>query len=116
MTFQIIIAVGVSLVVVLALVTLLLWAKAKLTVSGKVTIDINEGERTIEVESGSSLLTYRNYYYRHRDEILAKKAAERVECVEYRSWRVAVLFYQLRLGSLRAVSKRSIGGSVVRPK
>ncbi len=57
MTFQIIIAVGVSLVVVLALVTLLLWAKAKLTVSGKVTIDINEGERTIEVESGSSLLT-----------------------------------------------------------
>lgn len=44
------------LVVILVLVGLLLYAKAKLTSSGNVLIDINDGEKNIEVESGSSLL------------------------------------------------------------
>jgi Na+-transporting NADH:ubiquinone oxidoreductase subunit F len=45
-----------SLVLILILVTILLVAKAKLLPSGKVKILIN-GEREIEVETGSSLLT-----------------------------------------------------------
>lgn len=52
--------IGVSIVVFLAvvflLVTMLLGAKAKLLPSGKVKITIN-GEKTIEVETGSSLLS-----------------------------------------------------------
>ncbi|MFN3918125.1 MAG: NADH:ubiquinone reductase (Na(+)-transporting) subunit F [Flavobacteriales bacterium] len=53
----IIITVAVFLVVVLLLVSLLLFAKAKLLPSGKVKININHGEREIEVDGGSSLLT-----------------------------------------------------------
>ncbi len=49
------ISIVVFLVVILVLVVLLLVAKAKLLPSGKVKITIN-GEREIEVESGSSLL------------------------------------------------------------
>lgn len=45
------------LVVILLLVGLLLFAKAKLTPSGSVKIDINEGEKNIEVEPGSTLLS-----------------------------------------------------------
>jgi Na+-transporting NADH:ubiquinone oxidoreductase subunit F len=52
----IIITLAVFLVVTLALVGLLLFAKAKLTSSGLVKIRIN-GERTIEVASGSTLLS-----------------------------------------------------------
>ncbi len=42
--------------ITLLLVVLLLYAKAKLTSSGAVTIDINNGERVITTESGSTLL------------------------------------------------------------
>ena len=52
----IIITLAVFLVVTLALVGLLLFAKAKLTSSGLVKIRIN-GEKTIEVASGSTLLS-----------------------------------------------------------
>jgi Na+-transporting NADH:ubiquinone oxidoreductase subunit F len=52
----IIITLIVFLAVTLLLVSLLLYAKAKLSPSGPVTITIN-GERNIEVESGSTLLT-----------------------------------------------------------
>lgn len=45
-----------SLILIILLVSILLFAKAKLMPSGKVKILIN-GERTIEVDSGSSLLT-----------------------------------------------------------
>lgn len=45
------------LVIILVLVALLLFAKAKLTTSGKVTIDINNGKKTVEVDGGSSLLS-----------------------------------------------------------
>jgi len=56
MGFTIITALAVFLAVTLLLVGLLLFAKAKLSPSGLVKIQIN-GEKTIEVEAGSTLLT-----------------------------------------------------------
>ncbi|WP_240509442.1 NADH:ubiquinone reductase (Na(+)-transporting) subunit F [Geofilum rhodophaeum] len=50
-------AVVVFLLVVLLLVAVLLYAKKKLTPSGEVTIDINDGEKQLKVEPGQSLLT-----------------------------------------------------------
>lgn len=47
----------IFLLVVLLLVSVLLYAKKKLTPSGEVTIDINDGEKTLTVEPGSSLLS-----------------------------------------------------------
>ena len=55
-TTTIIAAIVVFLVIIFFLVALLLWAKAKLTTSGPVTININ-GEKDITVEAGSTLLT-----------------------------------------------------------
>ena len=55
-TTTIIAAIVVFLVIIFLLVALLLWAKAKLTTSGPVTIKIN-GEKEITVEAGSTLLT-----------------------------------------------------------
>ena len=52
----IITAIVVFLIVTLLLVVLLLFAKAKLSSSGPVIIKIN-GEKELEVEAGSSLLT-----------------------------------------------------------
>ena len=52
----IIISVAVFLIVVLLLVALLLFAKAKLSPSGKVKITVN-GERVIETDAGSTLLS-----------------------------------------------------------
>ena len=52
----IIVPIAVSLVVVLLLTALLLFAKAKLVSSGKVKITIN-GDKVLEVEGGSTLLT-----------------------------------------------------------
>ena len=56
MELTIIVAIIAFLVVTLLLVGLLLFAKAKLTSSGEVTIDINGGEKVITTESGSTLL------------------------------------------------------------
>ncbi len=56
MITTIIYAIVAFLVVTLILVGLLLFAKAKLTSSGEVTIDINDGEKIIKTESGSTLL------------------------------------------------------------
>ena len=56
MTLTIIIAIVAFLVITLVLVGLLLFAKAKLTTSGDVTIDINDGEKKFVTESGSTLL------------------------------------------------------------
>ena len=56
MTTTILIAIAAFLVITLVLVALLLYAKAKLTSSGEVTIDINNGEKVIRTESGSTLL------------------------------------------------------------
>lgn len=51
-----ILTVAVILAVTLVLVALLLYAKAKLTPSGKVTIKVND-EKVLEVEPGNTLLT-----------------------------------------------------------
>lgn len=56
-TTTIIAAIAAFLIVVLLLVAVLLYAKAKLTSSGPVTINVNEDEKIITVESGSTLLT-----------------------------------------------------------
>ncbi|MCD7969200.1 MAG: NADH:ubiquinone reductase (Na(+)-transporting) subunit F [Alistipes sp.] len=56
MNLTIIAAIAAFLVVTLLLVALLLYAKAKLTTSGAVTVDINGGEKVLTVESGSTLL------------------------------------------------------------
>ncbi|MCB0401438.1 MAG: NADH:ubiquinone reductase (Na(+)-transporting) subunit F [Flavobacteriales bacterium] len=53
----IIITIIVFLAVVLALTSVLLFAKAKLMPSGKIKIDINHGERVIEVDGGGTLLS-----------------------------------------------------------
>lgn len=53
----IIVAIAAFLVVTLVLVALLLYAKTKLTPSGKVTLDINNGQKQLSVDSGSTLLT-----------------------------------------------------------
>ena len=55
-TTVIIVAVVVFLVSLLLLVALLLVAKAKLTSSGEVTININDGQKSLKVASGNSLL------------------------------------------------------------
>ena len=52
----IIVAIVVFLVSLLLLVALLLVAKAKLTSSGEVTININDGQKQLKVASGGSLL------------------------------------------------------------
>jgi Na+-transporting NADH:ubiquinone oxidoreductase subunit F len=44
-------------VVVLLLVAVLLFAKTKLSPSGKITIDINDGSKVIEVDGGGTLLS-----------------------------------------------------------
>ncbi len=56
MPITILVTVVVFLVIMLLLVTLLLYAKAKLSPGGLVTLSIN-GEKNIEVEAGSTLLT-----------------------------------------------------------
>jgi len=58
MNYSIILAaVAVFLIVTLILVILLLFAKAKLVPSGNVTIDINDGDKKLDVTTGSSLLS-----------------------------------------------------------
>lgn len=56
MGITIIATIAVFLFVILLLVGLLLFAKAKLSPSGKVSIDIN-GEKQVEVDGGNTLLT-----------------------------------------------------------
>jgi len=51
------VSVIVFLLVILFLVSILLYAKTKLMPSGKVKIDINEGEKELEVEAGGTLLS-----------------------------------------------------------
>ncbi|MBI3133849.1 MAG: NADH:ubiquinone reductase (Na(+)-transporting) subunit F [Bacteroidetes bacterium] len=53
----VIITVIVFTVVILLLVSLLLYVKAKVSTAGKIKININHGQRVVEVDGGSSLLT-----------------------------------------------------------
>ena len=55
-TTTIISSIAIFLVMILALVSILLFAKSKLMPAGKVKIKIN-GEKEIEVDGGSTLLT-----------------------------------------------------------
>ncbi len=57
MSMTIIVAIAAFLAVVMVLVGILLYAKAKLTSSGNVTINVNDDEKILTVESGSTLLT-----------------------------------------------------------
>ncbi|MCO4813538.1 MAG: NADH:ubiquinone reductase (Na(+)-transporting) subunit F [Flavobacteriales bacterium] len=50
-------AIAAFLLVVMLLVAMLLFVKAKLSPSGKITIDINDGEKVIEVDGGATLLS-----------------------------------------------------------
>ncbi|MDG1330712.1 MAG: NADH:ubiquinone reductase (Na(+)-transporting) subunit F [Crocinitomicaceae bacterium] len=45
------------LIIILVLVSMLLFVKAKLSPSGKITIDINNGEKILEVDGGGTLLS-----------------------------------------------------------
>ncbi len=56
MTTTLIITLLAFLAVLLTLTAMLLFVKAKLSPQGKITIDINHGERVIEVDGGSTLL------------------------------------------------------------
>ena len=56
-TLIIIVSIVAFLVVTLALVAILLYAKAKLMPSGKVKVNINDGEKELEVSPGASLLS-----------------------------------------------------------
>jgi Na+-transporting NADH:ubiquinone oxidoreductase subunit F len=53
----IVISIGVFLLVILMLVAILLYARKKLTPQGEVNIDINQGEKVLTVNPGSTLLT-----------------------------------------------------------
>ena len=55
MTTTILLTIVFFLAIILLLVGLLLFAKAKLSPSGKIKITIN-GERTVEVDGGGALL------------------------------------------------------------
>jgi len=50
-------SIAIFLIVLLLLVSVLLYAKKKLTPSGEVTIDINDGKKELVVEPGNTLLT-----------------------------------------------------------
>ena len=56
MTQVIISAIIITVLVTLILVVLLLWVKAKITPSGTVKIDINDGKKVLDVPQGGSLL------------------------------------------------------------
>ncbi len=57
LSLGLILTLGVFLIVVLVLVSMLLFVKAKLSPSGKIKIDINDGEKIIEVDGGGTLLS-----------------------------------------------------------
>lgn len=56
MTTTVFLTIGVFLLILLTLVAVLLFAKAKLSPSGKVKIEIN-GEKTIETDAGNTILS-----------------------------------------------------------
>lgn len=51
------VTIAAFLVVILVLVSMLLFVKAKLSPAGKIKIDINDGEKVIEVDGGGTLLS-----------------------------------------------------------
>jgi len=57
MTLVVVASIVIFLIITLLLVGLLLYAKTKLTPSGTVTIDINNGEKKLDVNAGNSLIS-----------------------------------------------------------
>jgi Na+-transporting NADH:ubiquinone oxidoreductase subunit F len=55
--FLVSISIAVFLIIVLLLISLLLYAKKKLTPEGLVKLDINNGEKVLETEPGSNILS-----------------------------------------------------------
>lgn len=53
----IVVSIAMFLLVILILVSILLYAKKKLIPSGKVNVNINDGEKVLEVDQGQSLLS-----------------------------------------------------------
>lgn len=51
------ISIGAFLLIILLLVSILLFAKKKLTPQGEVKLDINEGEKVLEIAPGDTILT-----------------------------------------------------------
>ena len=107
MTTTILIAIAAFLVITLVLVALLLYAKAKLTSSGEVTIDINNGEKVIRTESGSTLLATlaNNKVFLPSPAAVAARAA----CASARCWRAAATSCRPRPVSSRARWPRTTG-------
>ncbi|MFR7823262.1 MAG: hypothetical protein ACLU30_08730 [Odoribacter splanchnicus] len=62
----------VFLIVILILVGILLFAKAKLTAKGDVKISINNGDRVITIEPGSSLLSHAGQENIHPRPVVVK--------------------------------------------
>ena len=86
----IIVAIAAFLAVTLILVALLLFAKAKLTTSGDVTININDGQKMLTVAGGSSLLnTLTSQVYSFPRHVAVKVPAD---SASVRYWRAAVIF------------------------
>ena len=56
MTQVIISAIAITVIVTIILVVLLLWVKAKITPSGTVKIDINDGKRVLDVPQGGDVM------------------------------------------------------------
>ncbi len=57
MDIEIVLGVGMFTAVVLMLVTVILFARSKLVATGNISININEGERKLNVPAGGKLLT-----------------------------------------------------------
>ncbi len=57
MTLTVTITIIAFLIVILTLTSMLLFVKAKISPKGKISIDINNGEKVIEVDGGSTLLS-----------------------------------------------------------
>ena len=106
MTTTIIVSIIAFLVITLSLVALLLFAKSKLTKSGSVTIDINDGEKTITTECGSNLLNALEIISSFPRLVVE---VDRAECVSTKCWRAVERSYLLRL-DLSAVRCRRITG------
>ncbi len=57
MDIEIVLGVGMFTAVVLMLVTVILFARSKLVATGNISININEGERKLDVPAGGKLLS-----------------------------------------------------------
>ena len=76
MTQTILFAVIVFVIVTLILVALLLFIKTKLTPSGTVKININEGSKIVEVTPGGNLLSTQNRRFSFLQHVVVRVHAD----------------------------------------